>query len=188
VLSLASAPAGASEPASCQSDQQCPPWALCSVSTGTCHTLGMEQVCSGFCEAGTRWRLVPRAGAVLSRESEPDHGRLALALGLEVVPPLLDGAAAIAADWWSIGHVRAGFAASWPLLPPLRLGFGAYLTRSSETWGASPVITLDYFPWWPFRSLTMAHYFSLGLEGGLLWPGRHPFLITSLRLWPPTWR
>ena len=85
----------------CVSDEECPGWQVCSAGRGDCgNAMGSSEVCTGVCREGGLG-LSARAGAVLDGDADDSA-----ALGLEVMPPELDGRLSLAADWWTDGAWR----------------------------------------------------------------------------------
>ena len=171
----------------CQSDAECAPFELCTVSLGDCHSSGGDgEVCTGVCVRGETWQLVPRVGAVAAGRSWSDVGGGGGG-GLDVIPPVLGGVLSVVADGWSQGLVRLGVAASFPVLPGLLTGVRVDAARADGAWGAAGAVRLEWFPWWPFDGWTPSHVLSLLVEGGAATRADAPsaFATFGLGLWWP---
>lgn len=149
----------------CGADMDCPPWAICTTSVGECGSAKAPlEVCTGRCAAGQAWRLVPRLEATAGL---PLRQRTGAAVGVEIVPPVLEGHLSFFAEWWTQEFGRIGAAGTIYPVDALGLSIRADAVPWRGGLQASIGGRVDFFPWAVMPSLTMNHYFSVSASGGV---------------------
>lgn len=145
----------------CHSNQECAPFERCTTSRGACGSDGAREVCVGTCQAGLAHRVVLRAEAVASWP-RPGAG-----LRVEWFPPISGHALALSLSGWTTGLVRAGVTAWLTAGAGARLGLEVAGATTFVAWGAASLLRVELFPWALWPGLTMTHWLSVHLEGGV---------------------
>src|SRR5262245_58416212 len=101
----------------CYNNQDCAPWAVCTVSLGECGGGDSPlQVCTGECVSGRAARALGRFGLLVT------DGDVEADLCVEIVPPFLGGYLALAADYVTPDLGRLGLALRVPVPAGLSAG------------------------------------------------------------------
>jgi hypothetical protein len=151
----------------CGLGRACAPHEICTVSLGECGSYAPYQICVGTCSAGLRWQIIPRIGGVAVGVRDVDIGA---------------------------GRARTGVTAKWKINRGVHIG-GVVSAVWPQYWAGTASVRMEWFPWWwsEFETFTAAHYFSIGVESGVLVdqissaPVAHPFVVLGIDLWllPP---
>lgn len=153
---------------SCRGPQGCGPLSVCSVSAlGECRSSGMLAVCEGSCMTGVTWRVVTHAGAAM--RAGDDQARLAPALSVEVMPPVLRGGLGVELGAWGVDVAHADVNLTAQAIPEeLRVGGGggATLDRHRQAAGYRAYGRLTWTAWSLLRGLTFARFVALTLDVG----------------------
>jgi hypothetical protein len=176
----------------CGLGRACAPHEICTVSLGECGSYAPYQICVGTCSAGLRWQIIPRIGGVAVGVRDVDFGG---SPGLELIPPVAEGRVGLWGDWWiGAGRARTGVTAKWKINRGVHIG-GVVSAVWPQYWAGTASVRMEWFPWWwsEFETFTAAHYFSIGVESGVLVdqissaPVAHPFVVLGIDLWllPP---
>jgi hypothetical protein len=168
--------------ADCYNDQDCEPWAVCTVSLGACGSGDApHDVCTGTCVSGQTLRVIGRAGLLVT------DGGAEADLGVEIVPPLLGGHLALAADYLTPDLGRLGLALRVPLPAALSAGLRADWIAGAERATGAAAARLEWAPESALEGLTLLHYVTVLFEAGLLISNgeRAGFGTFGVGLWPP---
>lgn len=168
--------------ADCYNNQDCAPWAVCTVSLGDCGSGDAPlDVCTGECVSGHALRAIGRAGLLVT------DGDVEANLGVEIVPPFLGGHLALAADYVTPDLGRLGLALRVPIPAGLSVGLRIdWIAGAASTTGATAT-RLEWAPVWAFEGLTLLHYVTVLIEAGLLISDgeRAGFGTFGVGVWPP---
>ena len=166
----------------CYNDEGCAPWEVCTVSLGECGSESSPfDVCTGRCVSGHALQAIARAGVLVTDgDAEAD-------LGVEIVPPLLGGHLALAADYVGPGLARLGLALRLPIFAGMSVGLRTDWIAGAASTTSAAAARLEWAPEWAFQGLTPLHYVTVLIEAGLLMSDgdRAGFGTFGVGVWPP---